>query len=126
MIDDMSTENVAEVTWRQMLERHSAARRGGSPEAIEAAAAEPRLRQLFPFLSHGCLTFHRNTEYPWSNDLPFIACTTPYKVYATGYAELLGETEIPQEAAALVVAHLPNDCGPAIEGPWPETGSDSE
>ncbi|MEW5625962.1 DUF6193 family natural product biosynthesis protein [Streptomyces hydrogenans] len=25
----------------------------------------------------------------------------------------------PREAAALVVAHLPDDCGPAFEGPWP-------
>ncbi|MFE9141888.1 DUF6193 family natural product biosynthesis protein [Streptomyces tubercidicus] len=32
---------------------------------------------MFPFLSHGCLTFHRNTDFPWNNDLPFIACTTP-------------------------------------------------
>lgn len=126
MIDNMSTESVVETTWRQLLEHHPDARRGGSPGAIEAASAEPRLRQLFPFLSHGCLTFHRNTDFPWSNDLPFIACTTPYKVYATGYAELLGETETPQEAAALVVAHLPNDCGPAIEGPWPELSSDAE
>ncbi|MFK0263641.1 DUF6193 family natural product biosynthesis protein [Streptomyces angustmyceticus] len=126
MIDDMSTETTVESTWRRMLEHHSAARRSGSPEVIEAAAAEPRLRQLFPFLSHGCLTFHRNTAYPWSNDLPFIACTTPYKVYATGYAELLGETETAQEAAALVVAHLPRDCGPAVEGPWPQPGSDPE
>ncbi|MFG2863601.1 DUF6193 family natural product biosynthesis protein [Streptomyces sioyaensis] len=106
MIDDMSTETVVETTWRQLLEHHPDARRGGSPGAIEAASAEPRLRQLFPFLSHGCLTFHRNTDYPWSNDLPFIACTTPYKV-----------------SAALVVVHLPHDCGPAIESPWPEPSS---
>ncbi|MFG2141521.1 DUF6193 family natural product biosynthesis protein [Streptomyces sp. NPDC048650] len=121
----MSTETVVEKAWRLLLERHPDARRG-APEVIEAASAEPRLRRLFPFLSHGCLTVHRNTDFPWSNDLPFIACTTPYKVYATGYAELLGETGTPQEAAALVVAHLPNDCGPAIEGPWPEPSSDLE
>ncbi|MFC9227409.1 DUF6193 family natural product biosynthesis protein [Streptomyces decoyicus] len=126
MTDDMSTETVVEAIWHQLLEHHPEARRGGSPGAIEAAAAEPRLRQMFPFLSHGCLTFHRNTEYPWSNDLPFIACTTPYTVYAIGYAKLLGETETPQEAAALVVAHLPNDCCPAIEGPWPEPSSNTE
>ncbi|MEU8883881.1 DUF6193 family natural product biosynthesis protein [Streptomyces hydrogenans] len=27
----------------------------------------------------------------------------------------------PQQAAALVVAHLPEDCGPAFEGPWLQT-----
>ncbi len=118
MIDDMSTETVVEKTWRMLLERHPDARRGG-PEVIEAAFAELRLRQLFPFPSHGCLTFHRNTDFPWSNDLPFIAGgEKTYLVYAAGYAELLGEVATPQAAAALVVAHLPSDCGAAVEGPW--------
>ncbi|GJF31491.1 hypothetical protein KNE206_41910 [Kitasatospora sp. NE20-6] len=40
---------------------------------MEAACAEPRLRALFPFPSHECLSFHRNTQFPWNNDLPFIA-----------------------------------------------------
>lgn len=119
MIDDMSTETVVEKTWRMLLERHPDARRG-DPVVIEAAFAEPRLRQLFPFPSHGCLSFHRNTDFPWSNDLPFIAGgEKTYTVYAGGYAELLGEVATPQAAAALVVAHLPSDCGAAVEGPWP-------
>ncbi|MFG2096803.1 DUF6193 family natural product biosynthesis protein [Streptomyces sp. NPDC048612] len=37
-----------------------------------------------------------------------------------------GGAETPQEAAALVVAHLPGDCGPADEGPWPEACSAPE
>ncbi|MEV0375506.1 DUF6193 family natural product biosynthesis protein [Streptomyces sp. NPDC050636] len=80
-------------------------------------------RVLFPFPSHGCLTFRRNTQFPWSNDLPFIACGGPYRVYAPRYEDLLGEVATPQQAAALVVAHLPRDCGSAIDGPWPEPGS---
>ncbi|MGW7459689.1 DUF6193 family natural product biosynthesis protein [Streptomyces sp. NPDC054797] len=116
----MSTETVVEKTWRMLVERHPEARRG-DPEVIEAAFAEPRLRQLFPFPSHGCLTFHRNTDFPWSNDLPFIAGgEKTYLVYAAGYAELLGEVATPQAAAALIVAHLPSDCGAAVEGPWQE------
>ncbi|MEW2138091.1 DUF6193 family natural product biosynthesis protein [Streptomyces sp. NPDC005409] len=118
----MSAETV-EKTWRMLLERHPDARRG-DPEVIEAAFAEPRLRQLFPFPSHGCLTFHRNTAFPWSNDLPFIAsCEKSYLVYAAACADLLGEVATPQEAAALVVAHLPSDCGAAVEGPWQEPNS---
>ncbi|MFI6849692.1 DUF6193 family natural product biosynthesis protein [Kitasatospora sp. NPDC050467] len=77
---------------------------------------------LFPLPSHGALTFHRNTQFPWSNDLPFIvgdaqSCI----VYAPLGAprRVLGESLTPHEAAALVVAHLPHDCGPAFEGPWP-------
>ncbi|MFE1556627.1 DUF6193 family natural product biosynthesis protein [Streptomyces sp. NPDC058734] len=115
------TETVVERTWRMLVERHPEARRG-DPEVIEAAYAEPRLRQLFPFPSHGCLSFHRNTHYPWSNDLPFIAGgVDTYRVYSAGYGEVLGDVATPQEAAALVVAHLPSDCGPAVEGPWPRT-----
>ncbi|MEU9058962.1 DUF6193 family natural product biosynthesis protein [Streptomyces sp. NPDC048430] len=114
----MSTETVVEKTWRMLLERHPEARRG-NPEVIKAASAEPRLRQLFPFPSHGCLHFHRNTDFPWSNDLPRIASgEKAYLVYAARDAELLGEVATPQEAAALVVAHLPSDCGAAVDGPW--------
>ncbi|MFE2021426.1 DUF6193 family natural product biosynthesis protein [Streptomyces sp. NPDC059499] len=48
-----------------------------------------------------------------------------YLVYGAGarYAELLGEVATPQEAVALVVAHLPSDCGAAVEKPW--QGADS-
>ncbi|MFB7300638.1 DUF6193 family natural product biosynthesis protein [Streptomyces rubiginosohelvolus] len=31
----------------------------------------------------------------------------------------MGESLTPHEAAAWVVAHLPDDCGPTFEGPWP-------
>ncbi|WP_432114337.1 DUF6193 family natural product biosynthesis protein [Streptomyces sp. S1] len=117
----MTDETVVEKTWRLMLEGHPTARQG-EPAVTAAAHAEPRLRVLFPFPSHGALTFHRNTHFPWSNDLPFIvgdarSCT----VYAPlrESPRVLGESLTPAEAAALVVAHLPDDCGPAYEGPWP-------
>ncbi|MEW2069116.1 DUF6193 family natural product biosynthesis protein [Streptomyces sp. NPDC007346] len=121
----MAEETLLERTWREIVDRLPGARRG-EPAVIAAAYAEPRLRALFPFPSHGALTFHRNTEFPWSNDLPFIvgdvqACT----VYAPLHASkrVLGESLTPQEAAALVVAHLPDNCGPAFEGPWPRRGN---
>ncbi|MFF1909967.1 DUF6193 family natural product biosynthesis protein [Kitasatospora sp. NPDC058218] len=124
----MVQETVVEKTWRGMLERHPTARRG-EPAVIEAAYAEPRLRALFPFPSHGALSFHRNTHFPWSNDLPFIvgdaqSCI----VYAPlGVSErVLGESLTPHEAAALVVAHLPPDCGPAFDGPWPPPESSTD
>lgn len=77
---------------------------------------------MFPFPSHGALSFHRNTQDPWSNDLPFIVGDVESCIV---YAPLgvpqrvLGESLTPQEAAALVVTHLPPDCGPAFDGPWP-------
>ncbi|CAM5643674.1 hypothetical protein SAVIM338S_06336 [Streptomyces avidinii] len=93
---------------------------------MAAAYAEPRLRALFPFPSHGALTFHRNTHFPWSNDLPFIvgdaqSCIV-YAPLGTS-PRVLGESLTPDEAAALVVTHLPHDCGPAFEGAWPPAES---
>ncbi|WP_030732213.1 DUF6193 family natural product biosynthesis protein [Streptomyces sp. NRRL S-237] len=117
----MVEESFVEKTWRGILERHPTARQG-EPAVIEAAYAEPRLRALFPFPSHGALSFHRNTQFPWSNDLPFIVGDAQSCIV---YAPLgvpqrvLGESLTPHEAAALVVARLPPDCGPAFDGPWP-------
>ncbi|GAA2812057.1 hypothetical protein GCM10010505_42690 [Kitasatospora aburaviensis] len=111
-----------------ILEGDPAARRG-QPAVLEAAYAEPRLRALFPFPSHGALNFHRNTQFPWSNDLPFIVGDAQSCIV---YAPLgtpqrvLGQSLTPQEAAALVVAHLPPDCGPAFDGPWPPPDSPTD
>ncbi|MGW6557596.1 DUF6193 family natural product biosynthesis protein [Streptomyces hydrogenans] len=118
----MTEEAVVEKTWHGILEGHPGARRG-DPDVIAAAYAEPRLRALFPFPSHGALSFHRNTQYPWSNDLPYIVGDAEWcVVYAPrGVDGVLGESLTPQQAAALVVAHLPDDCGPAFEGPWLQT-----
>ncbi|KOU65120.1 DUF6193 family natural product biosynthesis protein [Streptomyces sp. IGB124] len=114
----MAEETTVEKTWRLMLEGDPDVRRGDQA-VMEAAYAEPRLRVLFPFPSHGCLTFHRNSQFPWSNDLPFIAGSASCSVYGPRYSSVLGERLTPKEAAALVVANLPADCGPAYEGPWP-------
>ncbi|MFD7961688.1 DUF6193 family natural product biosynthesis protein [Streptomyces zaomyceticus] len=121
----MIEETTVEKTWRQMLEGDPAVRQG-DPAVVEAAYAEPRLRVLFPFPSHGCLTFHRNSQFPWSNDLPFIAGSDPCKVYGPLYSSVLGEGLTPKEAASLVVAHLPLDCGPAFDGPWPPPDSPTD
>ncbi len=120
----MTEETTVEKTWRLMLEQHPDARRG-NPAAIEAAYAEPRLRALFPWPSHGALHFFRNTRYPWRDDLPFIVGGAECIVYAPRGEStcVLGQSLTPQEAAALVVAHLPDDCGPAFEGPWPPPDS---
>ncbi|WP_354645261.1 DUF6193 family natural product biosynthesis protein [Kitasatospora camelliae] len=121
----MAEETAVEKTWRLMLEGDPAVRRG-NPAVMEAAYAEPRLRVLFPFPSHGCLTFHRNSQFPWSNDLPFIAGSAPCTVYGPLYSSVLGEGLTPKEAAALVVANLPPDCGPAFDGPWPPPDSHTD
>ncbi|MFE7115266.1 DUF6193 family natural product biosynthesis protein [Streptomyces sp. NPDC057654] len=95
--------------WRQLLERTPGTRQG-DPLVIEAAYAQPELRSLYPWPSHGILKFLRSAPSSAGNDdnLPFIVCgKPPYTVYTSGYTTLLGEVATPEEAAALVVAHLP-------------------
>lgn len=97
--------------WRELLEHTTGARRG-DPLVLEAAHAQPQLRGLYPFPTHGTLHFHR-TAPPWQDtdhDLPFIVCGgPPYKIYSRGYTDILGEAPTPEGAAALLVAHLPAD-----------------
>ncbi|WUT66008.1 DUF6193 family natural product biosynthesis protein [Streptomyces sp. NBC_00683] len=79
---------------------------------------------MFPVPSHGCLNFHRNTDFPWRNDLPRIASgQEAYLVYAAHCAELLGEVATPREAAALVVAHLPSRRPTTLSTAGPAPGS---
>ncbi|WP_078942506.1 DUF6193 family natural product biosynthesis protein [Streptomyces globisporus] len=95
-------------------------------EGIEGSPSYPTTRDASADWSsgapHGALSFHRNTKDPWSNDLPFIVGDVESCIV---YAPLgvpqrvLGESLTPQEAAAWVVVHLPSDCGPAFDGPWP-------
>ncbi|MFI1972310.1 hypothetical protein BLA24_31900 [Streptomyces cinnamoneus] len=88
-----------------------------APEIARAAYAEPRLRELFPLVSHGALTLSRCTRSPWSNDVP-----TLYRRAGGGYVVIrygegrLGEPDTVEEAVALIVANLPAGCGAAVDG----------
>ncbi|MEU4066184.1 DUF6193 family natural product biosynthesis protein [Streptomyces wedmorensis] len=108
--------------WSWLLERKPGTR-GATQDSllavVEAAHAEPRLRRLYPFPTHGTLRFLRSAP-PWAelnhDDLPFILYGgPPYKIYTSGYADLLGEAGTPKEAAALVVRHLSS-----VQGLLPE------
>ncbi len=100
--------------WRYLLERSQG--RQGDPLVAQAAYEQPRLRALFPFPTHGCLKFIRSVPPPFPIDLgeeelPFIVSGPPYSVYTSRYGKLLGETDTPEEAAALLVANLPPGVG---------------
>lgn len=103
-----------ETAWRLTLER-SRGIRLGSARVAEAAYAQPRLRALFPFPTHGTLKFLQPHSLSSGDRAPFIAGSgSDFPVYTGGY-ELLGRAETPEEAAALVVANLPEDYGNAAE-----------
>jgi len=81
-----------------------------------AAAAEPRLRQLFPFTSMFTFCFSRCTGFPFTKDTPTVRSrgSGVYEVFSASGQSLGRGTAA--EAAALVVAALPPDCGPAVAG----------
>jgi hypothetical protein len=85
---------------------------------FEAAYAEPRLRQLFPWTGMGELHFSRCTEWPWTWDVPYIqpAADGGYQVSGPRRSEVVGPASTPQEAIAMVVAGLSTGCGPAFAG----------
>jgi hypothetical protein len=114
---------VVERRWQQYLEylpEHC-------PELKEfliAAAAHPKLRQLFPFTSVGHFCFSRCTSYPFTRDLPEVWPDLPfgappdapvkYSVFGDRVKDRGPFTA--EEAVKAVVAALPPNCGPAVQG----------
>ncbi|MFJ2112818.1 DUF6193 family natural product biosynthesis protein [Streptomyces sp. NPDC087850] len=90
---------------------------------VRAAYSHPRLRVLFPAVSHGSLQLSRCTRIPYTRDVPAL-----FRRMGGGFTVLrmnvplrtehsiVGEPETLEEAIALIVANLPPGCGSAIEG----------
>lgn len=87
-------------------------------ELLEAAYAEPRLRQLFPWTGMGELHFSRCTEWRHTWDIPYIqpAAEGAYWVSGPLRTDTVGSAATAQEAIAMVVERLPARCGPAFVG----------
>ncbi|MFD5621312.1 DUF6193 family natural product biosynthesis protein [Streptomyces yangpuensis] len=110
---------VVDVQWLRI--REQAAAEPQFPEfglLVEAAHAEPRLRQLYPFSSHWTLGFNAHTGSPCP---PVIAVAPaydglPYRVRDSPHGDCLAEAATAQEAVALAVAHLPTGTGAAVAG----------
>ncbi|MGI5473356.1 DUF6193 family natural product biosynthesis protein [Streptomyces sp. CA-132043] len=87
-------------------------------ELLEAAYAEPRLHQLFPWTGMGELHFSRCTEPRWTWDVPYIqpAADGRYRVSGPRRGESIGPAATPEQAVAMVVENLPPGCGPAFLG----------
>ncbi|MFH8382998.1 DUF6193 family natural product biosynthesis protein [Kitasatospora sp. NPDC018058] len=85
---------------------------------VEAAHAEPRLRQLYPFSSHWVLGFRGHTGVPSRAAVAIVPAHNgrPYRVQRFPHEGLIAEAATAQEAVALAVAHLPADLGPAVAG----------
>ncbi|MFP8943635.1 DUF6193 family natural product biosynthesis protein [Streptomyces fenghuangensis] len=122
----MAEASDVETAWTWLLERRPMTR--GSfddtlPPIAAAAYAEPALRGLFPFHTHGTLRFIRDAP-PWNeppvDDLPFVVLEgPPYSVYTAAHAKRLGQAVTAEDAIGLVVAHLPPGLGEDAAGQRP-------
>ncbi|MFJ5046989.1 DUF6193 family natural product biosynthesis protein [Streptomyces sp. NPDC088719] len=106
--------------WQSVLSESSSVI---DPRLSQAAYAHPRLRSLFPLISHGSLQFSRCTRYPWSRDVPSLfrrsdGSFSVIRLWETGGSGLreAGVADTASQAVALLSATLPEDWGPAIEG----------
>ncbi|NEA68692.1 hypothetical protein G3I56_40465 [Streptomyces sp. SID12488] len=83
---------------------------------LEAAAATPRLRRLYPFTSHFALLFSSRTNYPW---ILQAGSTEPlrsgsFMVRRRDPHAVVGEVETAAEAVNLAVRLLPADFEPVV------------
>lgn len=110
-----------EYKWGSLLKTW-AVRADANPDAIsplpliEAAMKQRELAELFPFTSMHTLHFSRTTGYPFTNDCPFAVPIGNGRFRAFEYTgEVIGEGNA-AEVIAMLVAHLPPNCGPAVAG----------
>lgn len=80
---------------------------------VEAAGAEPRLRRLYPVNSHFTLLFSSSTTYPWTVEGGSIEPLRDgrFTVRRRHPYGVIGMTDSPEEAVALVLELLPTDTG---------------
>ncbi|RKE17301.1 DUF6193 family natural product biosynthesis protein [Streptomyces sp. TLI_171] len=110
---------VVEVQWRMMREQAAEAPDFREFAAlVEAAGAEPRLRQLSVFSSHWTLGFSACTGEPSRVEVALVPSYdgSPYRVQEYLHSGVIGEAATAEEAVALAVAHLPAGLGPAVAG----------
>ncbi|WP_329276538.1 DUF6193 family natural product biosynthesis protein [Streptomyces sp. NBC_01451] len=83
---------------------------------LEAAAAAPRLRRLYPFTSHFALLFSSRTSYPWILQAGSIEPLRngSFKVRRRDPLTMIGEVETAAEAVGLALGLLPVDFEPVV------------
>ncbi len=111
--------SVVELQWRTMREQAAeAAHFSAFGKLVEAAHADPKLRQLYVFSSHGTLGFSSCTGFPFRIEVAIAPSRSggPYLVMEHPHASVIGETATAEEAVATAVSRLPTGLGPAVAG----------
>jgi hypothetical protein len=106
-------QDIIDAEWQRVLSSDRV-----DNELARAAYAEPRLRQLFPWIGMWELHFSRCTEHPPTWDIPYIAPRRGggFLVAGPSRSETVGMAATAEAAAAMVVQHLPPHCGRAFLG----------
>ncbi|MFD3440928.1 DUF6193 family natural product biosynthesis protein [Streptomyces sp. NPDC058685] len=88
------------------------------PALGRAAYAQPRLRQLFPWIGMGEPHVSRCTEHPPTWDVPCIAPRSGggFLVAGPSRSRTVGGADTAEAAVALVARLLPPGCGRAFVG----------
>ncbi|MFJ3104412.1 DUF6193 family natural product biosynthesis protein [Streptomyces sp. NPDC086835] len=119
--------HVVDLQWRRLREQAVEADYTSFLDLLDAAASEPRLRQLFPFTSMWVLCFSSDTDKPSLAEAPAVAAQLDgrFQVLTDRWGDIISETNCAEEAVALVVAHLPERLGPAGTGTAGEQAPDN-
>ena len=107
-----ASEGVVAAEWQYLLEMGEGM---VDPAMVRAAYAQPRLRELYPGVSHGVLFFNCGTGASATPVGGYVYRREGGRFWVRGPLGVgtLGEVDTLEEAFALVVASLPEDCGPA-------------
>ncbi|OWA03570.1 hypothetical protein B9W62_24975 [Streptomyces sp. CS113] len=110
---------VVELQWRKTrAEATEAPDLSGFGALVEAAHANPRLRQLYVYSSHWTLGFSSCTGFPFRNEIAVAPAHngSPYRVMKHPHADTIGEAATAEDAVVLAVSHIPAGLGPAVAG----------
>lgn len=96
----------------------------GIVSLLEAAAAQPQLRRLYPITSHFALLFSSSISYPWSVEAGSIEplCNGRFEVRRRSPFTVIGEVGTAEEAVALVLELLPTGSEPVSTASADEHG----
>ncbi|GAA4613901.1 hypothetical protein GCM10023195_60430 [Actinoallomurus liliacearum] len=116
---DQNPALLAESEWQHLCKEAGEVNWPEHHALIEAAYAEPRLRQLYPFTSHWSLRFSTETRPNLSREV--LVCLHPrhgkdYIVTAGYTGRILGGTAAAEEAVSLAAHHLPAGLRPVMYG----------
>lgn len=117
MTNEKSAAEAAEIVAAQWEIILGLSEKRVDPAIPRAAYAHPRLRELYPNVSHGALYLSRCTRFPWTEDVgALFPRRGGYQVLRHSDGKVLGEPDTLEEAVDLIAATLPEGCGPAIIG----------